>query len=53
MLHAWACCIRAQESMHGKALFPVVNFRNVTVHVNFGVSALKPLPFACRMIAMR
>jgi len=36
------------ERLIGKALFPVINFRNVTVQVHFGPSPLVPLPFSCR-----
>merc|ERR1712151_732991 len=28
-----------------------VNFRNMTVHVNFGPEPLAPLPFKCKMVA--
>jgi len=38
------------EGMVGKPLFPMVNFKNLTIHVNFGKEALKSLPFKCRMI---
>jgi hypothetical protein len=38
------------ESMKGKPLFPTVNYRNMTLHVNFGPTPLAPLPFSCRML---
>merc|ERR1712217_378658 len=38
------------ESMRGKELFPVVAFKNMLVHVNFGPQQLTALPFKCRMI---
>ncbi|CAE7331738.1 unnamed protein product [Symbiodinium natans] len=33
--------------MLGKALFPAITFRNVTVQVHFGAAPLRPLPFKC------
>jgi len=36
------------EAMVGKTLFPVVNFKNITVHTNFGSDPLAQLPFTCR-----
>jgi len=36
-------------ALRGKALFPVVSFKNVVLRVNFG-PALKPLPFVCRSL---
>mmetsp|Transcript_47979 Transcript_47979/g.133820 ORF Transcript_47979/g.133820 Transcript_47979/m.133820 type:complete len:898 (-) Transcript_47979:97-2790(-) len=38
------------EALKGKALFPAVAYRSVTMHLNFGPQPLRPLPFACRMI---
>lgn len=38
------------ECLKGKALFPHVSFRNVSLHVNFGPEPLKALPFKCRML---
>eukprot|EP00442_Polarella_glacialis_P001634 CAMPEP_0115120122 /NCGR_PEP_ID=MMETSP0227-20121206/45498_1 /TAXON_ID=89957 /ORGANISM="Polarella glacialis, Strain CCMP 1383" /LENGTH=934 /DNA_ID=CAMNT_0002521721 /DNA_START=70 /DNA_END=2874 /DNA_ORIENTATION=+ len=38
------------ENLKGKALFPTLTFRNVTVSVNCGPKALTGLPFDCRMI---
>lgn len=38
------------EEMRGKALYPTLTYKNVTVHVNFGPVARIPLPFSCRMI---
>eukprot|EP00927_Polykrikos_kofoidii_P050620 TRINITY_DN44512_c0_g1_i1.p1 TRINITY_DN44512_c0_g1~~TRINITY_DN44512_c0_g1_i1.p1 ORF type:complete len:952 (+),score=244.75 TRINITY_DN44512_c0_g1_i1:90-2945(+) len=40
------------EDMKGKALFPHVAYRNVTLQVNFGSEPLKPLPFKCNMLQM-
>merc|ERR1719282_887207 len=34
----------------GKALFPAVHYRGVTLRVNFGVSPVERLPFTCRMV---
>jgi len=38
------------ESLHGKALFPHIAFRSVSLQVNMGSLPLKALPFSCRMI---
>merc|ERR1719320_866319 len=38
------------DSLKGKALFPHVSFKGVSVHTNFGPAPLAPLPFACRMV---
>merc|ERR1712139_488556 len=38
------------ESFKGQVLFPIVSFRNLTVHVNFGPNPITPLPFTCKMI---
>jgi len=38
------------ECMRGKPLFPHVNFKNVTLQVNFGPVPFVPLPFRCRML---
>lgn len=35
------------ESLRGKALFPTVNFKNMTLHVHFGPAPIAPLPFRC------
>eukprot|EP00928_Gymnodinium_smaydae_P018837 TRINITY_DN1717_c0_g1_i1.p1 TRINITY_DN1717_c0_g1~~TRINITY_DN1717_c0_g1_i1.p1 ORF type:complete len:883 (+),score=208.59 TRINITY_DN1717_c0_g1_i1:47-2650(+) len=39
------------EHLHGKALYPTVTYRNVTVRTNFGPTPLAKLPFNCRMLA--
>jgi len=38
------------EDMKGKPLFPAVTYRNLTVHVNLGPTAMAKLPFTCRMV---
>eukprot|EP00933_Yihiella_yeosuensis_P025995 TRINITY_DN2017_c0_g1_i1.p1 TRINITY_DN2017_c0_g1~~TRINITY_DN2017_c0_g1_i1.p1 ORF type:complete len:831 (-),score=286.51 TRINITY_DN2017_c0_g1_i1:267-2759(-) len=38
------------EKLKGKALFPHITFRNVTIQVNTGPTPFKSLPFACRML---
>eukprot|EP00933_Yihiella_yeosuensis_P046955 TRINITY_DN4258_c0_g1_i1.p1 TRINITY_DN4258_c0_g1~~TRINITY_DN4258_c0_g1_i1.p1 ORF type:complete len:1006 (+),score=337.27 TRINITY_DN4258_c0_g1_i1:69-3086(+) len=38
------------ENMQGKALFPTLTYRNVTLQVNFGPSPLRPLPFKCHTL---
>jgi len=38
------------EHLLGKALFPTISYRNVSVHVNFGPEATCPLPFSCRTL---
>merc|ERR1712187_763707 len=38
------------EGLQGKALYPAVTFRSMTLHMNLGEEALEPLPFNCRMI---
>eukprot|EP00449_Zooxanthella_nutricula_P026642 CAMPEP_0198529256 /NCGR_PEP_ID=MMETSP1462-20131121/25646_1 /TAXON_ID=1333877 /ORGANISM="Brandtodinium nutriculum, Strain RCC3387" /LENGTH=808 /DNA_ID=CAMNT_0044259097 /DNA_START=1 /DNA_END=2423 /DNA_ORIENTATION=+ len=38
------------EALRGKALYPALTFKNVTVQYNFG-PALAPLPFACRSVS--
>eukprot|EP00927_Polykrikos_kofoidii_P038867 TRINITY_DN3330_c0_g1_i1.p1 TRINITY_DN3330_c0_g1~~TRINITY_DN3330_c0_g1_i1.p1 ORF type:complete len:971 (-),score=224.21 TRINITY_DN3330_c0_g1_i1:136-3048(-) len=38
------------ENLKGKALYPHVNFKNVTLQVNFGPSPLVALPFRCHMV---
>lgn len=38
------------ESLHGKILFPTINYRNVAVSVNFGSSPQVALPFTCNMV---
>eukprot|EP00429_Kryptoperidinium_foliaceum_P013594 CAMPEP_0176047026 /NCGR_PEP_ID=MMETSP0120_2-20121206/23354_1 /TAXON_ID=160619 /ORGANISM="Kryptoperidinium foliaceum, Strain CCMP 1326" /LENGTH=906 /DNA_ID=CAMNT_0017380441 /DNA_START=69 /DNA_END=2786 /DNA_ORIENTATION=- len=38
------------EQLKGKPLFPHVSYRNVTVQVNFGPSAMQALPFKCRLV---
>merc|ERR1711953_516255 len=37
------------ESLQGKALFPAVTFRSMTLHVNFA-EPMEALPFECRML---
>merc|ERR1712039_828058 len=39
-------------NLKGKALFPHVTFRNVSVQVHFGPTQLAPLPFTCRSIQL-
>jgi len=36
------------ESLRGKALYPTLTYRNVTVHYNFGPVHHAALPFTCR-----
>eukprot|EP00928_Gymnodinium_smaydae_P011054 TRINITY_DN14132_c0_g2_i1.p1 TRINITY_DN14132_c0_g2~~TRINITY_DN14132_c0_g2_i1.p1 ORF type:complete len:1166 (+),score=190.04 TRINITY_DN14132_c0_g2_i1:185-3499(+) len=36
--------------LHGKALFPTVTFRGMTVHVNLGSAPCAPLGFRCRTV---
>eukprot|EP00930_Biecheleria_cincta_P069924 TRINITY_DN575_c0_g1_i1.p1 TRINITY_DN575_c0_g1~~TRINITY_DN575_c0_g1_i1.p1 ORF type:complete len:897 (-),score=279.03 TRINITY_DN575_c0_g1_i1:219-2840(-) len=38
------------EALVGKALFPTITYKNVSLEVNFGPSSRAPLPFACRMV---
>jgi len=38
------------EALKGKALFPHVSYRNVSVQMNFGPHCISALPFKCRMI---
>eukprot|EP00928_Gymnodinium_smaydae_P084473 TRINITY_DN6774_c0_g1_i2.p1 TRINITY_DN6774_c0_g1~~TRINITY_DN6774_c0_g1_i2.p1 ORF type:complete len:838 (+),score=160.74 TRINITY_DN6774_c0_g1_i2:2-2515(+) len=38
------------DQLRGKELFPSVTFKGVTVHVNFGPTPERPLPFRCRMV---
>merc|ERR1712048_495971 len=38
------------DNLKGKPLFPTITYRNYTFEVNFGPTALKPLPFICRMV---
>lgn len=38
------------ENLKGKALFPTITYKNVTLQVNLGTEARSPLPFKCRMI---
>eukprot|EP00928_Gymnodinium_smaydae_P014127 TRINITY_DN1511_c0_g1_i1.p1 TRINITY_DN1511_c0_g1~~TRINITY_DN1511_c0_g1_i1.p1 ORF type:complete len:834 (-),score=200.58 TRINITY_DN1511_c0_g1_i1:142-2580(-) len=38
------------ENLRGKALYPTVTYRNVTLAVNFGPEPSFALPFKCRMI---
>lgn len=38
------------SSMHGKALYPIVAYKGVSLQVNFGPSPMKALPFKCRML---
>jgi hypothetical protein len=38
------------ENLVGKALFPTLTFRGVTLQVNFGPSPLAPLPFTCTTV---
>lgn len=38
------------EALHGKPMFPTINFKNLTLHVNMGPDSLAGMPFACRMV---
>eukprot|EP00927_Polykrikos_kofoidii_P033483 TRINITY_DN2830_c0_g1_i1.p1 TRINITY_DN2830_c0_g1~~TRINITY_DN2830_c0_g1_i1.p1 ORF type:complete len:740 (-),score=188.46 TRINITY_DN2830_c0_g1_i1:275-2413(-) len=38
------------EQLRGKALFPHIAFRNVTVEVNFGPGSITSMPFACNAL---
>merc|ERR1712194_18109 len=38
------------EAFIGKALFPVITYKNVTLQVNWGPTPKKALPFKCRML---
>lgn len=38
------------EEMAGKVVYPCITYKNVTLQVNFGPTAKKPLPFKCRML---
>jgi len=38
------------ESLKGKPLYPTVNYKGMTLHVNMGPSCVAPLPFTCRMV---
>eukprot|EP00928_Gymnodinium_smaydae_P012777 TRINITY_DN1465_c0_g1_i1.p1 TRINITY_DN1465_c0_g1~~TRINITY_DN1465_c0_g1_i1.p1 ORF type:complete len:1023 (-),score=217.72 TRINITY_DN1465_c0_g1_i1:114-3182(-) len=38
------------EEMRGQPLFPHINFRSVSIQVNFGPMPMAKLPFACRML---
>lgn len=38
------------EGLKGKALYPTVTYRNVTVQLNFGPSPLHALPFRCTLL---
>lgn len=38
------------DNLHGKALYPTINYRNVAVAVNFGSGCQAPLPFTCNMV---
>eukprot|EP00929_Paragymnodinium_shiwhaense_P031658 TRINITY_DN1768_c1_g1_i1.p1 TRINITY_DN1768_c1_g1~~TRINITY_DN1768_c1_g1_i1.p1 ORF type:complete len:1066 (+),score=264.64 TRINITY_DN1768_c1_g1_i1:110-3307(+) len=39
------------ENLRGKALFPTISFRGMTLRVNFGPVLLAQLPFKCRMLS--
>mmetsp|Transcript_8629 Transcript_8629/g.19179 ORF Transcript_8629/g.19179 Transcript_8629/m.19179 type:complete len:788 (+) Transcript_8629:62-2425(+) len=39
------------DNLKGKALFPAVTFKNVSVQYNFGPSTLASLPFKCHTVA--
>merc|ERR1712039_656919 len=39
------------ESMKGKVLFPTINYRHMTLHLNFGSSPCAALPFKCTMLS--
>jgi len=38
------------EQMHGKPLYPHLNFRSISLQVNMGLTPLKELPFKCRLL---
>jgi hypothetical protein len=38
------------DGLKGKALYPHVCFKNVTMQVHFGPTPLRPLPFKCRCL---
>eukprot|EP00419_Tripos_fusus_P022968 CAMPEP_0172718730 /NCGR_PEP_ID=MMETSP1074-20121228/75096_1 /TAXON_ID=2916 /ORGANISM="Ceratium fusus, Strain PA161109" /LENGTH=937 /DNA_ID=CAMNT_0013543999 /DNA_START=51 /DNA_END=2861 /DNA_ORIENTATION=- len=38
------------EILRGKALFPTLTFKNVTISYNFGPTPIMPLRFTCRMV---
>ncbi|CAE7573322.1 Hnrnpu, partial [Symbiodinium sp. CCMP2456] len=38
------------DVLKGKPLFPMITFKNLTVHVNFGPEPLADMPFKCRMM---
>merc|ERR1712039_1054470 len=39
------------ESMKGKVLFPTINYRHMTLHLNFGSAPCAALPFKCTMLS--
>merc|ERR1711892_1082573 len=39
------------EGLKGQTLYPTLNYKSMTLHVNFGSEPFAPLPFNCRMIA--
>merc|ERR1712190_146320 len=39
------------EGMKGKVLYPTINYRHMTLHLNFGPVASAALPFKCRMLS--
>merc|ERR1719183_3351548 len=36
--------------LKGKTLFPTVNYKNYSLHLNFGPEPCMALPFKCRMV---
>lgn len=38
------------EALQGKALYPTVTFKNITLHYNFGPAPIASLPFRCNMV---
>lgn len=38
------------EGLKGKSLFPTVNYKGMTLHVNLGPCCIAPLPFRCTML---
>lgn len=38
------------ECIKGKALYPTVNYKGMTLHVNLGPCCMAPLPFSCGML---
>eukprot|EP00397_Hematodinium_sp_SG-2012_P014715 GEMP01014971.1.p1 GENE.GEMP01014971.1~~GEMP01014971.1.p1 ORF type:complete len:705 (+),score=197.40 GEMP01014971.1:49-2115(+) len=45
------CTIPIPETLQNEILFPHLIFKDITISMNFGPNALKPLPFPTRMLA--